>query len=126
MKRKIVTVDADGSAEFRTLTEAAAAQQNGMPVQFLLGPGLYRERPFLELADYVMTGAGKDKTIISAGVGGRDPWPGEEKTGTFRSQTLFLGGQNARVEHLTVENTAGDGARVGQAVAVYALSLIHI
>lgn len=120
MKRKIVTVAADGSAEFRTLTEAAAAQQPGMPVQFLLGPGLYRERPFLELADYVMTGAGKDKTIISAGVGGRDPWPGEEKTGTFRSQTLFLGGQNARVEHLTVENTAGDGARVGQAVAVYA------
>ena len=29
MKRKIVTVAADGSAEFRTLTEAAAAQQPG-------------------------------------------------------------------------------------------------
>lgn len=48
------------------------------------------------------------------------PWPGEERTGTFRSQTLFLGGGSARLEHLTVENTAGDGADRGQALAVYA------
>ena len=58
--------------------------------------------------------------VISAGAAGRDPWPGEERTGTFRSQTLFLGGGSARLEHLTVENTAGDGADRGQALAVYA------
>lgn len=118
--RKIVTVRADGSGDFTTLSAAAAAQAPGAPVQFLVGPGVYHERPFLELDDYIITGAGMDRTVFSAGVGGRDPWPGEAKTGTFRSWTLFLGGGNVRVEHLTVENTAGDGAKAGQALAVYA------
>ena len=53
-------------------------------------------------------------------MGGRDPWPGEVKTGTFRSATLFLGGGRAVVRNLTVQNNAGDGAKAGQALAVYA------
>lgn len=118
--RKIVTVAQNGSGDYTTLSAAAAAQDPAIPIQFVLEPGVYHERPFLELADYIITGAGTDKTVITAGVGGRDPWPGEAKTGTFRSWTLFLGGQSARMEHLTVENTAGDGAYAGQALAVYA------
>ncbi len=102
------------------LTAAAAAQDPAQPLHFVLGAGTYYERPFLELADYIITGAGMGQTVISAGAAGRDPWPGEERTGTFRSQTLFLGGGSARLEHLTVENTAGDGADRGQALAVYA------
>lgn len=120
MERKLVTVAVDGSAEFTTLTAAAAAQNPAQPLHFVLGAGTYYERPFLELADYIITGAGMGQTVISAGAAGRDPWPGEERTGTFRSQTLFLGGGSARLEHLTVENTAGDGADRGQALAVYA------
>lgn len=118
--RKIVTINQDGSGDYTTLSAAAAAQDPAVPVQFVLGPGIYHERPFLELTDYMITGAGVHRTVLSAGVGGRDPWPGEAKTGTFRSWTLFLGGGSARVEHLTVENTAGDGAAAGQALAVYA------
>ena len=120
MERKLVTVAVDGSAEFNTLTAAAAAQDPAQPLHFVLGAGTYYERPFLELADYIITGAGMGQTVISAGAAGRAPWPGEERTGTFRSQTLFLGGGSARLEHLTVENTAGDGADRGQALAVYA------
>ena len=45
--RKIVLVCADGSGEYTTLSAAAAAQDPAVPVQFLLGPGVYRERPFL-------------------------------------------------------------------------------
>lgn len=118
--RKVVTVRLDGSGDFTTLSAAAAAQDPSGPVHFVLGPGVYHERPFLELTDYVITGAGMHQTILSAGVGGRDPWSGESKTGTFRSWTLFLGGNCARVEHMTIENTAGDGAEAGQALAVYA------
>lgn len=87
--RKIVTVAQNGSGDYTTLSAAAAAQDPAIPVQFVLEPGVYHERPFLELADYIITGAGTDKTVITAGVGGRDPWPGEAKTGTFRSWTLF-------------------------------------
>ena len=58
MERKLVTVAVDGSAEFTTLTAAAAAQDPAQPLHFVLGAGTYYERPFLELADYIITGAG--------------------------------------------------------------------
>lgn len=121
-ERKTLTVAADGSAMYRTLTEAVqvCAADPQAPVRFYLKRGVYAERPFIELEDYVLEGEDRDETILTAGVGGRDPWPGEEKTGTFRSWTLFLGGGKAVVKNLTVQNTAGDGARVGQALAVYA------
>lgn len=90
------------------------------PVRFYLRNGVYHERPFLELEDYLIEGEDAQSTVITASCGGRDPWPGEEKTGTFRSQTLFLGGGSAGVSRITVENTAGDGTDVGQALAVYA------
>lgn len=120
-ERKPVTIALDGSAEFTSLTEAAAAQKDPyVPVQFFMAPGVYHERPFLELDDYRITGSGLGKTILTSDVGGYDPWPGEPKTGTFRTATLFLGGRAARVENMTIENTAGDGAERGQALAVYA------
>ena len=67
MERKLVTVAVDGSAEFTTLTAAAAAQDPAQPLHFVLGAGTYYERPFLELADYIITGAGMGQTVISAG-----------------------------------------------------------
>ena len=40
MERKLVTVAVDGSAEFTTLTAAAAAQDPAQPLHFVLGaPG---------------------------------------------------------------------------------------
>lgn len=121
-ERRTLLIAADGSGEYTTLSAAVAACQAvpKEPVRFYLRRGIYAERPFIELQDYVIEGESRDGTVLTAGVGGRDPWPGEEKTGTFRSQTLFLGGGCAVVRNLTVENTAGDGARVGQALAVYA------
>lgn len=120
--RRTVVVAADGSGDFATLTEAVQAQQAAPaePVRFYLKKGVYRERPFIELDNYCIEGESRTETVLTAGVGGFDPWPGEAKTGTFRSQTLFLGGRHAEVRTLTVANTAGDGAKVGQAVAVYA------
>lgn len=46
MERKLVTVAVDGSAEFTTLTAAAAAQDPAQPLHFVLGAGTYYERPF--------------------------------------------------------------------------------
>ena len=47
MERKLVTVAVDGSAEFTTLTAAAAAQDPAQPLHFVLGAGTYYERPVL-------------------------------------------------------------------------------
>lgn len=121
-QRRTIIVAADGSSDYTTLTAAVAACKDNAaePVRFMLRRGKYLERPFIELADYQIEGEGADCTVLSAGAAGYDPWPGESKTGTFRSQTLFLGGGRAEVRALRVENTAGDGADRGQAVAVYA------
>lgn len=115
-------IAADGSGDFPTLTAAAAAcaARPQEPVRFYLRRGVYDERPVLELENYLIEGESREETILTGHVGGRDPWPGEDKTGTFRTATLFLGGGLARVHNLTVRNTAGDGADVGQALAVYA------
>lgn len=121
-ERKTLVIDEGGKGDYRTLTEAVAACAAAPeePVRFFIRHGIYEERPFIELADYIIEGEYRNATVITASVGGRDPWPGEAKTGTFRSQTLFLGGGKAVVRNLTVQNNAGDGAKVGQAVAVYA------
>ena len=121
-KRKTLVVDESGAGDYRTLTEAVAAcaATPDEPVRFYIRHGIYEERPFIELADYVIEGEYRNATVITASVGGRDPWPGEVKTGTFRSATLFLGGGRAVVRNLTVQNNAGDGAKAGQALAVYA------
>lgn len=117
-----IFISRSGEGDYRSLTEAvnACSANPQEPVRFRLRNGIYRERPFIELEDYIIEGESTDGTILTAACGGLDPWPGEEKTGTFRSQTLFLGGGKARVRNLTVENTAGDGEKAGQALAVYA------
>ena len=110
-ERKTWVVDESGAGDYRTLTEAVAAcaATPDEPVRFYIRHGIYEERPFIELADYVIEGEYRNATVITASVGGRDPWPGEVKTGTFRSATLFLGGGRAVVRNLTVQNNAGDG-----------------
>ena len=98
-ERKTLVVDESGAGDYRTLTEAVAAcaATPDEPVRFYIRHGIYEERPFIELADYVIEGEYRNATVITASVGGRDPWPGEVKTGTFRSATLFLGGGRAVV-----------------------------
>ena len=90
MERKLVTVAVNGSAEFTTLTAAAAAQDPAQPLHFVLGAGTYYERPFLELADYIITGAGMGQTVISARRGAHRylsqpdafPWRRQRPAGT--------------------------------------------
>ena len=122
LERKTLVVDESGRGDYRTLTEAVAAcaETPELPVRFYIKHGIYEERPFIELADYIIEGEYRNATVITASVGGHDPWPGEAKTGTFRSETLFLGGGKAVVRNLTIQNNAGDGAKAGQALAVYA------
>ncbi len=119
---RVIVISGSGDGDYQSLTEAvnACSGNPAEPVHFYLRDGIYRERPCLELEDYILEGESTNGTILTAGCGGLDPWPGEEKTGTFRSQTLFLGGGKAKVRNITIENTAGDGKKAGQALAVYA------
>ena len=82
-KRKTWIVDESGAGDYRTLTEAVAAcaATPDEPVRFYIRHGIYEERPFIELADYVIEGEYRGASGISGGVGGRDRGPGAGKGG---------------------------------------------
>ena len=61
-----------------------------------------------------------DKTIITYGLYGKMPAEDIGKLGTFRTYTMFIDAKNVRLENLTIENSAGAGNDIGQAIALYA------
>lgn len=71
-ERKTLVVDESGAGDYRTLTEAVAAcaATPDKPVRFYIRHGIYEERPFIELADYVIEGEYRNATVITASVGG--------------------------------------------------------
>ena len=69
-ERKTIIIAADGSGDFTTLTAAVQAQQADaqQAVRFYIKKGIYRERPFIELADYCLQGESRTETVFTAGV----------------------------------------------------------
>lgn len=114
-----ITVAQDGSGDFASVSEAVLAVPYDCRAEIHIGPGTYREKLVCEKQDIALLGAGMDRTRIVWGDGGRLPHPDGRPTHTFRSYTAFFSGEGLRVENLTIENDAGPGAEVGQAVAAY-------
>ena len=114
-----VTVAQDGSGDFASIAEAVLAVPYEEEALVQVGPGIYREKLVCEKRCITLRGAGADKTKLVWGDGGKLPHKDGRPTHTFRSYTAFFSGEGLRVENLTIENDAGPGAEVGQAVAAY-------
>ena len=114
-----ITVAQDGSGDFASVSEAVLAVPYACAAEIRIGPGVYREKLVCEKQDITLIGAGMESTRIVWGDGGSLPHPDGRPTHTFRSYTAFFSGEGLRVENLTIENDAGPGAEVGQAVAAY-------
>ncbi len=114
-----ITVAQDGSGDFASVSEAVLAVPYACAAEIRIGPGVYREKLVCEKQDITLIGAGMESTRIVWGDGGRLPHPDGRPTHTFRSYTAFFRGIELRVRDLTIENDAGPGAKVGQAVAAY-------
>lgn len=110
-----ITVAADGSGDFKTITQALEAIRAYMDyrVTVHIKNGLYQEKliipSWLENVDFI--GEDVDKTIIRY-----NDYAGLDNMGTFRTYTVRVDGNNMTFRNLTIENTAG---RVGQAVALH-------
>lgn len=119
-----LTVAKDGSAMFETIADALKAAEmynaDDMPVHILVGEGVYEERLEIHQGSLTLEGAGADKTVITHGDYAREILEDGEKRGTFRTQTLFVDADCVTLKNLTVENSAGHGSDVGQALALYA------
>lgn len=114
-----ITVAQDGSGDFASVSEAVLAVPYACAAEIRIGPGVYREKLVCEKQDITLIGAGMESTRIVWGDGGSLPHPDGRPTHTFRSYTAFFRGIELRVRDLTIENDAGPGAKVGQAVAAY-------
>jgi pectinesterase len=114
------TVAADGSADYRTVTEAVYAAPTGTPDEpsvIHVRAGTYNERLYVqrEKRFVQLIGEGAERTIINyhmhAGMVGEDGKP----IGTFRTPTVYVDADDFSVSNLTLSNSAGP---VGQALAL--------
>lgn len=122
-----LTVSRDGSGDCATIGEALdllMSRDDGLaPAEILVTPGEYRERLTIRRPNLTIAAAGAPRSVrIVSGLGGRMPSPDGQggKRGTFRTATVFVDAHDVTLRGLTVENDAGDGREVGQAIALYA------
>lgn len=123
----------EGPADFRTISEALAAMaaveadacgaeaghRGADAVIISIAAGIYREKLRIERPGVTLIGEGRDSTIISWDDHATKPLPSGEPMRTFNSYTLYVGSADFQARDLCVENSAGDGRAVGQAVACY-------
>ena len=115
-----ITVEKDGTGNFRTITEAVQSVPYGMPARVRIGRGVFEEKLYCEKRDILLEGSGAEQTVLRWADGALHTHADGTPTGTFRSYTAFLGGGRVCVARMTIENAAGDGAAHGQSLAVYA------
>ena len=110
-----ITVAADGSGDFKTITEALEAIRAYMDYRVTVNikNGEYHEKviipSWLENVDFI--GEDPEKTIITY-----NDYAKLDNMGTFRTYTMRVDGCDMTFRNLTIRNNAG---RVGQAVALH-------
>ena len=85
-----------------------------------ISKGIYHERVTITTPGLTLRGEGAKETIISYGLYGFMPSPDIGKLGTFRSYTMLIDADQVILRDLGIENTAGAGPDIGQAIALYA------
>ena len=116
------TVSKDGNGDFTSLQEAVdAVPEHGTEAfELFLKKGVYREKVVIHRDHIRLIGEDPEKTVLTWSGCALDRYPNGEEKGTFLSSTLMVTGNDVEVRDLTIRNDAGDGRKVGQAVAVYA------
>ena len=85
-----------------------------------LAPGIYNEKLVIQVPFLHIIGDSADNTKITYKDAAYDQMSDGTKRGTFRSYTVFIDTHDFTASNLTIENSAGNGDLVGQAIAVYA------
>lgn len=112
----------DGSGDFTSIQAAVDAMPITcrVPNIIVLRMDEYHERVIVDKSNLRIVGEARDRTIITNSACAKDLNPDGSERGTFLSFTMIITGDNVELENLTVRNDAGDGRKVGQAVALYA------
>jgi len=144
----MITVSKTGKVDYTSIQEAVNHAKPGDTI--LIKEGIYNERVEIKTPGLTLTGCNtdfreyikeedheysfsdpegnlrtnryvpSDRTIITYGLYGKMPSEDIGKLGTFRSYTMFIDAGNVSLKNLTIENSAGAGPDIGQAIALYA------
>ena len=115
----MITIKAGQSTSFPRIADAieAAKAYAPMPVTIHIAPGRYHEKLTVSQPHVTLIGDDASNTILTYDDYAREIMPDGIKRGTFRTYTLFLDAPDITLCNLTVENAAGAGKEVGQAIA---------
>lgn len=123
METKVITVNKNGTGMVSTIQEAFVLAQEisrEYSVEIQIAAGTYREKLELERDNVTLIGESVGNTRIEFDDYALFLMPDGVKRGTFRSYTMYVHGTNFTAKNLCFCNSAGFGAKIGQAVAVYA------
>lgn len=96
-----------------------AADEDLEEINLYIAPGTYRERIVLERPYVNLIGEDAASTIIVYGDYANDTMEDGSRRGTFRTATMRIHTHDVTMCNLTVQNDAGYGHTVGQALALY-------
>ncbi|MEH7222654.1 pectinesterase family protein [Bacillus sp. JJ1566] len=121
MQRLIVSQNGDG--DFTTIQAAIDAVRVFPlePVKIVVKEGIYDEIITVpeNKPNLTITGAGENKTIIVGSKYARMKNKNGTEIGTFETAVFHAFADHFQLEHLTIQNAAGYGAEIGQALALY-------
>lgn len=112
-----LTVGKSGNEDYYYLEEAINAVPYNVDAEIIIKEGIYREKIFSDKKNLRIIGEGN--VLITYSDSGKEMAELNKKRGTFRSYSAFFSGEAVYIENVTIENSAGSGDRVGQAVALY-------
>lgn len=117
----IITVSQDGMGDYETIKNAikAAMEYQGENITIKISKGIYKERLTINQPKLTLQGEDNINTIITYDDYANYIMADGEKRGTFRTPTIFIDTNDFVARNITFENSAGSGAEVGQALALY-------
>lgn len=90
------------------------------PVTVHIPEGVFYGRVEITRPDVTLVGEGAGRTVITYDRYALETMEDGGRRGTFRSYTMLADGDRITLRSLSIRNTAGEGSRVGQAIALYA------
>ena len=120
-----IVVDKKGFGDYFTIQEAINAvpdYSHEKITTILVREGIYKEIVKIPHNKFriKISGQGADKTVLTYDKYAEKLWPDSDfKMGTSGSATIYMHSSYVTIEDMTIENSAGEGKEIGQAVAVF-------
>ncbi len=97
-----------------------AQEYNITPVMIHIAPGFYEEQIVVERPYVSFLGEDAASTVLSYHLGANEIMGDGSKRGTFRTASVRISAHDFAAKNITIQNNAGFGHTVGQAIALYA------